>query len=224
MLAYSAAPAKAGKQKRYNPDIDPDEFVTEIDNPYFPLTPGTTFFYEGYKDNNATSNEVYVTHKTKKIIGVTTVVVRDRAFLNGKLVEETFDWYAQDEDGNVWYFGEDAKEYENGVVVSTEGSWQAGVNGAKPGIVMEAEPEKGDIYRQEYAKGVAEDMAKVLRLNVGVTVPYGSFKHCIETKDYSMLDPGIVEHKYYAPGIGFVSGIMVKGGSENTELVNITHE
>lgn len=196
--------------------IDPNDFVTEINNPYFPLTPGTTFFYEGTKDGDIATDEMYVTHDSKEIIGVTTVVVRDRAFLNGELVEETFDWYGQDKAGNVWYFGEDAKEYENGVVISTEGSWEAGVDGAKPGIAVEAEPYTGDLYRQEYAPGIAEDMGQVLRLNETVTVPYGTFKHCLKTKDYSLIEPGIVENKYYAPGIGFVFGKMVKGGSERT--------
>ena len=204
--------------------IDPNDFVDTVDNQYNPLTPGTTFFYEGTADGIPMTEEVNVTHDTKVIMGVTTIVVRDRAFEDGNLVEDTNDWYAQDNIGNVWYFGEDAKQYENGVLIGTEGSWEAGINGALPGIVMEAFPHSGDSYRQEFAEGVAEDRAKVLSRNARVTVPYGSFKHCVKTKDYSLLEPDVVEHKFFAPGIGFVLSVMVKGGEERVELVNITQE
>lgn len=205
-------------------DVDPNDFVATIDNQYFPLTPGTTFFYEGMTEGEPTTDDVNVTHDTNVIIGVTTNVVRDRVFINGVLSEDTNDFYAQDNIGNVWYFGEDAKQYEGGVLVGTEGSWKAGVNGAKPGIVMEAFPHVGDKYQQEFATGVAEDRAKVLSRSAKVTVPYGSFNHCLKTKDFSLLEPGTVEHKFFAPGVGFVLSVMVKGGSEQLELVNITHE
>lgn len=205
-------------------DIDPNDFVVTIDNQYYPLTPGTTFFYEGTTEGEPITEEVNVTDDTKEIMGVTTIVVRDKAFINGELVEDTNDWYAQDNVGNVWYFGEDAKQYEGGVLVGTEGSWEAGVNGAMPGIVMEAYPHVGDKYQQEFATGVAEDRAKVLSLHVKKTVPFGSFKHCLKTKDYSLLEPDVVEYKYYAPGVGFILSDMVKGGEERVELVNITHE
>ncbi len=203
-------------------DVDPNDFVTTIDNQYYPLIPGTIFFYEGTTDGEPATDEVNVTSDTKEIMGVTTTVVRDRAFINGELVENTLDWYAQDNVGNVWYFGEDAKQYENGELVGTEGSWEAGVNGAKPGIVMEAYPHAGDRYQQEFAQGVAEDRATVLGLNAKATVPFGSFKRCLKTKDFSLLEPDAVEHKYYAPGVGFILSIMVKGGEERTELVDIT--
>jgi hypothetical protein len=205
--------------------IDPNNFVSEIDNQYFPLKPGTTFFYRGKSGSDVITDEVYVTHQTKEIIDVNTTVVRDRVFVNDVLSEETFDWYAQDEDGNVWYFGEDSKEFDaNGVVISTEGSWEAGVNGARPGIIMEADPQKGDVYRQEFAAGVAEDMAKVLGLNQTVTVPYGTFHNCLKTKDFSLLEPDVTENKFYAPEVGFILSKMVKGGSEKLELINITTE
>src|SRR5262249_2045245 len=174
-----------------------DHFVATIDNPFFPLIPGTTFIYDGSTDRQPARDVFAVTHDTKEILGVTTTVIRDRAFVNGELVEETFDWFAQDDVGNVWYFGEDAREIQNGVIVSTQGPWEAGVDGALPGIVMEAQPRKGDSYQQEFAPGVAEDQATVLSLNANVKVPFGSFDDCLKTEDTSPLDPGTVEHKFY---------------------------
>jgi hypothetical protein len=208
----------------YNPVIDAANFVAKIDNRYFPLMPGTAFIYQGGTKGGIERNEVYVTHQTKQILGVICTEVRDRVSVDGKLVEETLDWYAQDKDGNVWCFGEEAKEYENGVVVSTEGSWEAGIDGAKPGIIMEANLQIGDSYRQEYYKGKAEDMATVLSLNESVLVPYGSFKNCLKTKDFTPLEPGIIENKYYSAGVGVVLTIMVEGGAERVELVDITTE
>src|SRR3954462_2004891 len=134
----------------------------------------------------------------------------------GKLIEKTFNYYAQDKKGNVWYFGEDTREYKNGKVTSTKGSWEAGVDGAKPGIIMQAHPKVAQSYRQEYYKGEAEDMAKVLSLNESVTVPYGSFDRVLKTKEWTPLEPSYVEHKYYAPGVGQVYG----GG---LELVDVKH-
>jgi hypothetical protein len=205
--------SKSGNDKAseaYSPNIDPANFVNGIDNKYFPLDPGTTFVYEG----NAQRDEMAVTSDTKKIMGVECVVVDDRGWENGKLIEQTYDWYAQDKKGNVWYFGEDTKEYENGKVVSTKGSWEGGVDGAKPGIIMQADPKVGQSYRQEYYVGKAEDMAKVVSLNESATVPYGSFDHVLVTKEFTPLEPGYVEHKYYAPGIGQVSG----GGLELVDV------
>ena len=208
----------------YNPTINPSDFVAKIDNKYFPLTPGTTFIYRGKAEGGTERNEVYVTHKTKKIIGVTCIEVEDKVWVNDKLSEMTLDWYAQDKDGNVWYFGEDSKGYEKGVVVSTKGSWEAGVDGAKPGIIMLANPEVGKSYRQEYYKGEAEDMAEVLSLNESVIVPYGPFDNCLKTKDWTPLESGVVENKYFCPGIGEVLSVTVKGGSERTELTEIRTE
>jgi len=209
----------------YRKEIDPADFVDRVDNRYFPLTPGTTFVYEGEtEDGEAVRVEDYVTHETKQVLGVTCVVVRNRVIENGDLVEETFDWYAQDKDGDVWYFGEDAKEYEAGVVVSTEGSWEAGVDGAMPGIIMEANPQAGDLYRQEYYEGEAEDMAEVLSLTESASVTYGSFDNLLMTREWTPLEPGVVEHKYYAPGVGLILEVMVEGGSERVELMEITTE
>jgi hypothetical protein len=197
-------------QRPYTPNIDPADFVREIDNKYFPLKPGTTFVYAG----NAERDEMAVTHTTKQIMGVECVVVNDRLWEDGKLIEQTYDWYAQDKEGNVWYFGEDTKEYKEGKV-STEGSWEAGVDGAKPGIMMQANPKVGQSYRQEYYKGHAEDWAQVVNLDEIVKVPYGSFEHVLVTKEWTPLEPNLVEHKYYAPGVGPV------GPPGGLELIDI---
>jgi hypothetical protein len=200
-------------QKAYEPRINPADFTTTIDNKYFPLKPGTTFIYEG----GAEHGEMAVTSDTKKVMGVECVVVDDKAWEDGKVIERTYDWFAQDKKGTVWYFGEDTKEYENGKVVSTKGSWEAGVDGAKPGIIMQADPKVGETYRQEYYEGEAEDMAKVLDLNESVTVPYGSFDHVLVTKEWTPLEPGLVEHKYYAPGVGHL------GTPRGLELIDVKH-
>ena len=162
------------------------------------FTPGTTFIYEGKTADGPERVETYVSHKTREVLGVKCTVVRDKAFLNGKLSEDTFDWYAQDKEGNVWYFGEDTKEYENGKVVSTKGSWEAGVDGAKPGIVMEANPRVGDSYRQEYYEGEAEDMAEVLSLDEMAQVPFGQFDNALHDEDTSPIEPNVLEYKPYA--------------------------
>ena len=193
------------------PAIAPTNFVRSVTNPFFPLRPSTTFFYIGEKDGVPTSDTVKVTHKTKQILGVTTTVVRDQAFESGVLVEDTIDWYAQDVHGNVWYFGEDTKELdEHGHIISTEGSWQAGVDGAQPGIIMEAHPRVGDRYQQEFAAGVAEDMAQVLSLDASACVGYGCFDGLLLTKEWTPLERGVVEQKYYKKGVGFIRGVMVK--------------
>jgi len=207
------------------PTVDPSNFVRDVTNKFFPLKPGTTFFYEGTRDGVPSRNETNVTHRTKRIVGVRCIEVHDQAFENGILVEDTLDWYAQDIYGNVWYFGEDSKELDpGGNVISTQGSWEAGVNDAQPGIIMEADPQVGDRYSQEIAKGVAEDMARVLSLDEATCVAYGCFDHLLLTRETSRLDPGVVEQKYYAAGVGFILAVMTKGGDERSELVSITTE
>jgi hypothetical protein len=223
MLGARLVPAWADKDKTYDPVIDPANFSTVINNPYFPLTPGTTFTYEAETADGVETDVVTVTQDTKVVaIGVTCVVVTDQSTLDGELQEDTFDWYAQDTEGNVWYFGEDTKQYANGEVVGTVGSWEAGVNGAEPGIVMLADPQPGESYRQEFLAGVAEDMAKVERLNARVSVPYGDFTDCLETKEWSPLEPGAIEHKFYAHGVGLVLIEELKGKTVRSELVDIT--
>ena len=167
-----------------------------------------------------------MTCTTTNIGGVTTTVVRDRAFENGALVEDTFDYYAQDKNGTVWYFGEDTTEFDpdTGEPISTAGTWREGVDDADAGFIMLAHPRVGDRYFQEFAPRVAVDQAKVISLDGSATVPYppGSFDNVLVTKETSQLDPGVVEHKFYVSGIGFIRADMVKGGEEYTELVNIT--
>lgn len=207
-------------QGPYNPVINPADFVATIDNPYFPLTPGTTYIYEGITEKGLEHVETTVTTDTKVILGVTCTVVRDTVTVDGVLEEDTFDWYAQDKSGNVWYFGENSLSYEGGLIVSLAGSWIAGVDGAKPGIIMEASPKVGDLYRQEFSAGVAEDMAEVLSLNESVTVPAGTYTNCIKTKDFSPIEPDAIEHKLYCPGVGNVKIIDVETGN-HTDLLAI---
>ena len=201
-----------------HPKFDPCDFGNEnIDNPYFTLTPGTTFTYESETEEDI----VVVTDETKQILGVTATVVRDTVSLDRELIEDTFDWFAQDKEGNVWYLGEDTKEYEDGEVVSTEGSWEAGVDGAEAGIVMEADPQVGDTYRQEWYPGHAEDAAEVISLNEGVTVPYGTFTNCLQTREFSTLDPELNEYKYYCTAVGAVTLEEVIDSEETVELIDV---
>jgi len=194
-----------------------------IDNPYFPLKPGTTLVYEGKTEKGKEHNEVAVSSQTKVIMGVTCVVVNDTVMIDGKLEEATIDWYAQDQKGNVWYFGEDAKDYDpSGKVISTAGSWVGGVGGAQPGIVMEAAPSIGEPYRQEYLKGQAEDRAQVISLSESATTKYGAFTNLVMTKEWSDLEPNMTENKYYAKGVGFVL-VTTPDGVERLELTEIRH-
>jgi hypothetical protein len=205
----------------YEPRIDPNDFVTTIDNPYLPLPVGRTLVYEGVSGGEQERVEVTVTDRTREVMGVTATVVRDRAFVEGSLVEDTFDWFAQDRFGNVWYFGEATAEYENGEIVSRAGSWEAGVDGAMPGVVMLADPRVGDRYRQEFYAGEAEDMARVRAAGASVAVPAGSYQHVLVTEDWTPLEPDVLEHKSYAPGVGVVLERVVKGGSGVLRLVEI---
>ena len=217
--ARAAAPVA---KEIYAPVIDPANFVMGVENPFFPLLPGTTFVYEGKTGKGIEHNEVTVLPETKIIMGVTCVVVHDTVRVGGKLAEATFDWYAQDKQGNVWYFGEDSKEYKHGKAVSTHGSWEAGVNGAQPGLMMKANSRVGDAYRQEYYKGKAEDMAAVLGLNESAVVPYGNFGKLLMIKEWSALDPAPdVEHKYYSRDTGLVMTRAIGGGNWVLPLVEI---
>jgi hypothetical protein len=166
--------------------------------------------------------EVSVTNETKTIMGVVCIVVRDVLTSNNALVEKTTDWYAQDKDGNVWYFGEDTAEYENGKVTSTAGTWLAGVDGALPGLVMKAAPAVGDAYRQEYRPGEAEDFAKVLQVDASWEVPMGNYTKVVVTEDTDLLDTSKLEQKFYAPGVGFLGSTgTVDGHKEDTKLASI---
>lgn len=210
----------AGKEHRggYDPHIDPANFVAAVDNPYFPLVPGTTFKLLEKQGRRVSENTIAVTFDTKVITGVTCTVVRDQVMENGVMKEDTYDWYAQDKEGNVWYFGEDTKEVHDHGRLSTEGSWQAGVNGAQPGIMMPGHPAPGKPYRQEYGKGVAEDMGQIVAVNDSVSVPYGRFTDCVRTREWSLLEAG-TERKWYARGIGIVRTESTE--KEVAELVSV---
>jgi hypothetical protein len=208
----------------YEVEIDPDDFVSTgiVGNDFFSLESGRTMVYEGEgADGEIIRVEEIYTSDTKVIMGVTCVVVRAMAYEDGELIEDTYDWYAQDNEGNVWYFGEDSKDIEGGEVVSTSGSWEAGVDGALPGIIMLANPLVGLWYRQEYFKGEAEDVGQVLSLNATVTVPFGTFNNCLQIAEWNLLEPGVVEHKFYAPGVGLLRAVAVKGGSDYEDLTAI---
>jgi hypothetical protein len=187
----------------YHPTIVPADFSTAITNPFLPIVPGTTRTFSAGDQTVV----VEVTSKTKVIMGVTCVEVRDTKKAGTTLLEDTTDWYAQDSAGNVWYFGEQTAEYENGAVVSTAGTWTAGVGGAQPGIVMLATPRVGDVYRQEYLACEAEDTAEVVALGETVTVPLGTFTDCVRTRDYTILELVSNEYKWYCRGIGQVASV-----------------
>jgi hypothetical protein len=192
----------------------------KIDNKYFPLVPGTTMIYNGTSEDGDPTRDVFVvSNDTKEILGISTRVIHDDAYVKNELEESTDDWFAQDDNGNVWYMGEYTTDLtEDG---SHDGSWEGGKKGAMPGIIMEAVPRNGDTYDQEVAKDVAEDNGTILSLNEKVCVPYGCFSNVIKTKDINPLEPDIVENKYFAQDIGYIKGEMVKGGSEVETLVQI---
>ena len=212
----------------YNIEIDPDDFEDDnIDgNDYFVLTPGTTFIYEGQdEDGVAVRVEEEILSETRVVWGVICRVVNAREYEdnngNWDLVEDTFDWYAEDKDGNIWYFGEDSKEIENGEVVSKAGSWEAGVDGALPGIIMLDKPFIGLSYRQEFYEDEAEDVALVLSLTASVTTPYGTFNNCLQTAEWNLLEPGIIEHKFYKEDVGLVYVLAVEGEEGFEALTDI---
>ena len=210
----------------YSPTIDPSNFGSTIDNRWFPLKPGTTFHYRGVAENGRTpqTDVETVTHQTKQIMGVTSTVVRDTVSQNGQPVERTFDWYAQDREGNVWYMGEDSREMRHGRFVRVGDSWTGGANGAQPGIIMPANPQRGEAYRQEYYPGHALDQARVLGSGGPVTVPNGSYKSTLLTDETApKLDPGVHEHKYYVAGVGDIKEQTVAGNHEEIKLVRVTH-
>src|SRR6266576_3828402 len=205
---------------RYDPVIDPANFVRHVTNPFFPLPPGQTFVYEGQTGDGFEHDDFIVTHKTKRIMGVPCTEVHDVVYLDGKLAEDTLDWYAQDRQGNVWYFGENTAEFEGGRPVTLAGTFTAGVNNDKPGIIMEANSVVGDFYRQEFSLANAEDNALVVSLNTTVTVPRGTFTHCLKTLETTPLEPDARENKYYASGVGNVLTVDLQTG-DRIKLVKI---
>ena len=214
--SQAGASPGGGRCAAYDPHIPPAKhFSTTIDNPYFPLPVGRTFVYRGVENGKRELDRMHVTSKTKTVAGITATVVSDNVYEPpSKLLEKTFDYYAQDDHGNVWYLGEDTKEFLSGGKVDRSGSWLTGVTGAKPGLIMEATPQVPDAYRQECLSGEAEDLAWV--------VARGSSKHLLRTLEFSPLEPAIVERKIYAPRVGIVSEHQLSGGHETLKLVRVT--
>ena len=226
LAAVLALSACGGKSSSSLPEgskpakLDPSRFTTQIDNPYWPMQPGAHWVYRELEDGELQRVDVTVTDQTKVLDGVTARVVHDEVTRHGAILEDTRDWYAQDSDGNVWYLGEDTKEYENGKVKTTEGSWAYGVDGAQAGVVVPADPEQGLKYREEYWAGHAEDAAEVLNTTSQVQVPLGRYQDAMLTRNYSSLEPAVEEMKLYAKGVGPVMELLVSGGSGRTELLS----
>jgi hypothetical protein len=203
-------------------DLDPADFTNDVDNRYWPMKPGSKWVYRGEEGGDEVRIEVTVTNEKKVVEGIEARVLLDEVkHANGELIERTYDWYAQDKEGNVWYLGEDTKEYENGKVVSTGGSWESGVDGAEAGIIVPGKPRVGLTYRQEYYEGEAEDRAKVVSVRATAEVPVGRFEKVLQTEDTTPLEPNVVERKYYARGVGLVLKEAAGGGGRE-ELVEYT--
>lgn len=211
-----------GDGGNYHPSLDPAHVAKVIDNPYMPLAVGSTWKYEGAADEGIETITIEVTRERQTVMGLPAVVVHDVALVDGVLVEDTIDWYVQDDEGNVWYLGERVKNYENGVFKDDAGSWEAGVDGALPGIVMPASPVVGDAYRQEYLAGVAEDMFKVVAVDRQVEVRAGSYSNVVVTNDWTPLTPAVIEEKSYALGVGLIFDTHLAGETGSAELVEFT--
>jgi hypothetical protein len=220
--AISPDPTFQETVQGYSVDIDPQGFVERIENPYMPLVPGSSWRLEGRTADGREIDTITVLDQAREVMGVTTTVVRDVVKLEGSVVEKTWDWFAQDLRGNVWYFGEDTAEYKNGKLVSHAGAWEAGVDGALPGIVMPADPLVDDASRQEFYRGEAEDMGWVVQTGLSVDVPAGSYDDAIRVLEWSPLEPRIVVEKLYAPGVGILGEEALAGGVEDLELVEFS--
>ena len=203
--------------------LDPADFSADITHPLWPMKPRTRWIYRELEANGTVTDGVVVaTTKTEKLAyGITGRVVRDTARQGGQIIEDTIDWYAQDSAGNVWYLGEQTAEFEHGKIVSRHGSFEGGVKGAQPGILLPAKPEVGQRFRQEYLKGEAEDNGEVLATDELVQVPTGRYRHALLTKDTSTIEPTVVEYKLYAPGVGPALALSISGGSSREELIKI---
>lgn len=201
--------------------LDPEDFTIDIDNPYWPMAAGSRWVYHESEPDEGIEQDIVVTvtGQTKTVAGVETRVVHEVTTTDeGEQVEVTDDWYAQDTCGNVWYFGEQTREHEAGEEPTTKGSWEAGVEGAQPGIAIPAHPEPGLAYRQEYAQGEAEDQGVVLSIDEEAEVPFGHFDGAVLTKDFTPLEPDIVEYKLYAKDVGPVLAIGISGGADRAQL------
>lgn len=216
-VSNGLGPAPFDPGETYAPDVRVAELSTTVDNRFFPAPPGARWVYEAQTDEGVERIEVSVDADPRLVNGVTATVVRDTVYLAGEMIEDTWDWYAQDPTGNVWYLGEETYEYENGQVVCDCGAWEWGVDAAAlPGVLMLATPTVGVVYRQEYLPGEAEDVGQVVALDVSVDVPAGSFTGCIRTRDRSALDLEVDEYKTYCPGIG---PVLEEADDERVELI-----
>lgn len=207
---------QSDQAKLYQPEINPEDFSasTTITNQYFPLRPGKKYIYEGSSEEGEERVEEMRLKEPITIMGIQCVVDNFKGFVDGELVEEAWDWYAQKNDGSVWYFGEAVDNYENGVLVNHDGAWKAGVDGALPGIIMLAAPRNGVKYREEFFEGEAEDEAQIIHTGTNVSIDFGTFEDCIMTRNWSMLEPGLIEEKIYAPGIGLIREISHREKSQ----------
>jgi hypothetical protein len=222
-IAWSASAGGARAVPAAAPctNLDPAGFVATIDNPYYPLPVGRTLVYRGVRDGQTQVDRVTVTSDTKVIGGVTATVVKDVAKHGSTLLEKTSDWFAQDAQGNVCYLGEDTKAYLPNGQVDPSGSWEAGVNGAVSGIIMEAHPQVPDAYRQEFLAGEAEDTAWIVGVGGTVTVPYGPLHDVLTSLEHTVLEPDVIDKKVYAPGLGIVLEQAIAGGQEVAKLVRV---
>jgi hypothetical protein len=213
---------KFGPGKNYHPTIHPADFSPNITNKWSPFPVGTTFVYSGVDGTDHITDIVSPSHRTKVLDGVRARVINDRVLVHGRVSERTSDYYAQDKCGNVWYFGEDTAELNrHGKVISRQGSFHSGVHGAQPGVYMQAHPQLGRKFRQEWYKGHAEDVFKAIQKHQSRTTPYASFKNLLRTRETDGLEPSIVDNKYFAPGIGSVVELTVKGATERLHLVDV---
>jgi hypothetical protein len=220
--ADTTVPIDPGDGGNYAPEIDPAQFVDVIDNPYLPYAVGSRWVYEGESEGEIERIEVEVLDETREVMGIAATVVRDSVYVDDELVEDTYDWFAQDSEGNVWYLGEDTREFDEGVEVGTAGAWEAGVDGALPGIVMPADPQVGDAFRQEFYPGEAEDMGEVTEVGASRTIGLGDFEDVVVMTHWTPLEPDLIEEKWYARDVGTIYEAAVEGGDERVELIEFT--
>ncbi len=224
VLGLVAVAADAARSSGYEPALHPKAFSLRITNPYFPLPVGRTWVYRGIKDGQPQIDRVTVTRRTKRVAeGVTGRVVRDVATTRqGKLLEKTLDYYAQDQRGNVWYLGEHTIAYLPNGTTDTSGSWQAGIHDAEPGIIMLAHPKIPDAYRQEFLPGQAEDTAWIINRGGTLHVPFATLHHTLRSLEFARIEPGVIDQKIYAPGIGIISETALTGPRETAQLVRMS--
>jgi hypothetical protein len=215
-LASGCGSHAAGKANT----LRPSNFTARIDNPWLPMAPGSRWVYVEHEGGTVQRDVVAVARHTKLIAGIRARVVHDVVTEKGRLVEDTHDWFAQDRRGNVWYLGEQTTEYSPGHAPSTKGSWETGVKNARPGVVMQAHPRPGPAYRQEFLAGEAEDKARVLSVDEKAEVPAGYYPRTVMTKDFTRLEPRLLEHKFFARGVGPVLTLATSGGTGREELVS----